>query len=218
MITSITKIGLAAILSIVCLPEVIAQNAEALLTKLSDKANNYETVSASYTSEMVDLKNDFNESMEGEIIIEGDKFNLDLGEYVVISDGLTVWTYDTESNECYIDDAKILIEDGMDPSKIFTIWEDNFTTEWKGRLLVNGKDCVQINLYPSGDDEKSFHTLQLFIDDEAMEVVRLIVKGREGTDTEYSISQFETGVQISNDVFKFSENKYPGVSIIDNRI
>jgi len=218
MMTTITKIGLSAILSVISFPVLFAQDADALLTELSEKAQNYGTVSASYTSEMVDLKNDLNEKMEGDITIEGSKVNLDLGNYVVISDGVTVWTYDTESNECYVDDAEILIEDGMDPSKIFTIWEDNYNTEWKGRMLVNGKDCVQINLYPSGDDEKSFHTLQLFTDDEAMEVVRLIVKRREGTDTEYNISRFETGVTISEGAFKFSEQKYPGVSIIDNRI
>lgn len=218
MMTTITKIGLGAILSVISFPVLFAQNADALLTKLSEKAQNYGTISASYTSELVDLKSDFKENLEGKIIIDGVKFNLDLGDYIIISDGITVWTYDTQSNDCYVDDAEILIEDGMDPSKIFTIWEDNFRTEWKGRMLVNGKDCVQVNLYPSVDEDKAYHTLQLFIDDVAMEIVRLIVKGRDGADTEYNISKFETGVNIPDDTFKFSDQKYPGVSIIDNRI
>jgi outer membrane lipoprotein-sorting protein len=167
---------------------------------------------------MVDLKNDFEETMSGKIYIEGDKFNLNLGEFVIISDGITVWTYEPESNDCYIDDADMLIDEGMDPSRIFTIWEDEFNSEWKGREMVGDRDCVQINLYPIDGDEKPYHTLKMYIDDVKLEIVRLVVKGREGMDTDYLIERFNTGVTLPNSSFDFDESKYPGALMIDNRI
>jgi outer membrane lipoprotein-sorting protein len=156
--------------------------------------------------------------MSGHILIEDDKFKLDLGEFIIISDGVTIWTYETETNDCYLDDAEMLIEEGMDPTRIFTIWEDDFKTEWKGHEMVSGRDCVQINLYPEDSEDKPYHTMQLFVDETALEVVRIVVKGREGMDTEYLIDSFKTGVQIPTSVFSFETNQYPGATIIDNRI
>lgn len=196
-----------------------AQTADEILNRLSEQAKDYNTIEASYSSVLVDLKNDFKEEMSGDIIIEGSSFNLDIGDYVIQSDGVTVWTYDSEANECYIDDADMLIEEGMDPSKIFTIWEDDFKTELKGTLDVGGVSCKQINLYPNDAEEKTFHTIQLFVKGEGdYEVIRMVIKGREGNDTEYNIESFKTGVSIPEGTFKFSESDYPGVELIDNRI
>ncbi|MGY8888521.1 MAG: LolA family protein, partial [Flavobacteriales bacterium] len=170
------------------------------------------------SSKMVDLKNDFEEEMKGHILIEDSKFKLDLGDFLIISNGLSVWTYEKETNDCYLDDAEMLIDEGMDPSKIFTIWEDDFKSEWMGKESVSGKDCVQINLYPNELDDKPYHTMQLFVDEEGLEVVKIVVKGREGMDTEYLIERFNVGVEIPASNFSFETNEYPGASIIDNRL
>ena len=196
----------------------VSQNAEGLLFKLSEKAKTYKTIDATYSSKMVDLKNDFEEEMKGHILIEDSKFKLDLGDFLIVSNGLSVWTYEKETNDCYLDDADMLIEEGMDPSKIFTIWEDDFKSEWMGKESVSGKECVQINLYPNESDDKPYHTMQLFVDEQGLEVVKIIVKGREGMDTEYLIERFNVGVEIPASNFSFETNEYPGASIIDNRI
>ena len=196
----------------------VSQDAEGLLLKLSEKAKTYKTIDATYSSKMVDLKNDFEEDMKGHILIEGSKFKLDLGDFLIISNGLSVWTYEKETNDCYLDDAEMLLDEGMDPSKIFTIWEDDFKSEWMGKESVSGKECVQINLYPNESDDKPYHTMQLFVDEEGLEVVKIIVKGREGMDTEYLIERFNVGVEIPASNFSFETNEYPGASIIDNRI
>ncbi|PCJ80077.1 MAG: hypothetical protein COA49_09995 [Bacteroidetes bacterium] len=195
-----------------------SQNPEELLSKLSERAKTFENIEATYSSKIVDLKNNFEETISGKIYIEGDKFNLNLGEFIIISDGITVWTYETETNDCYIDDADMLIEEGMDPSRIFTIWEDEFKSEWKGREMVGDRDCVQINLYPIDGEDKPYHTLKMYIDDVNLEIVRLVVKGREGTDTDYIIESFKTGVTLPKSSFSFDKASFPGASMIDNRI
>ena len=198
---------------------VTAQTADEILNQLSEKSKEYNTIEATYSSLLVDLKNNFTEEMSGKILINGNSFSLDIGEYVILSDGVTVWTYDTEANECYIDDAEMLIEEGMDPSKIFTIWEDDFKTELKGTVDIKGTTCKQINLYPINSEEKTYHTIQLFVKgDMEYEVVKMIIKGREGNDTEYNIGSFKTNVTIPVGSFKFDQQNYPGVELIDNRI
>ena len=196
-----------------------AQTSDEILSRLSDQAKDYENIVASYKATLVDLKNDYTEDLSGHILVGDNGFNLDLGDFVIISDGTTVWSYDVEANECYIDDAELLIEEGMDPSKIFTIWEDDFNTELKGEVDINGKTCTQINLYPINSDDKSFHTIKLFVHDngKTLDIVKTLVKGREGSDTEYMLEEFKTGVIIPDGLFQFNESNYPGVEIIDNR-
>ncbi len=108
----------------------------------------------------------------------------------------------------------------IDPTKIFTIWEDDFKNEWMGIRTLEGRELVQVNLYPSGADasEKAYHTIQLFIDESALEVVQLLIKGRSGVDTDYRINSFKTGMNIPASNFFFTESDFPGVTMIDNRI
>jgi outer membrane lipoprotein carrier protein len=194
----------------------LAQDADALLKKLSDKAKTYTAYEIAYTSTLVDLKNDFELNQQGVVQIEGDRFHLDLGDYVIYCDGKTVWTFEPEMNECYLDNTEAMKEEGMDPAKLFTIWEEDFRREWMGRTTVSGRDCAHINLY-AGDD-KPFHTLQLYLDDAALEIVRIVMKGREGSDVTYTVTSFSTTLKVVPGMFTFPADKHPGVDLIDNRI
>lgn len=201
-----------------CAVSVQAQNAHALLERMSERARTYDSVRATYTSLLIDKANDMEMTQEGTIEIEGDKYHLDLGDYVVISDGESVWTYERSINECYVDDAEELAEDGMDPSKLFTIWEDDFRSELHGEQTLGSEQVTVVHLYPNVSDDKSYHTIQLFIDEDALELVRAVVKGREGTDVQYDVHTFEPNAPVNAAQFTFKAASYPGVDIIDNRL
>lgn len=201
-----------------CAISVHAQDAHALLERMSERARTFESVRATYTSLLIDKANDLEMTQEGTIEIEGDKYHLDLGDYVVISDGESVWTYERSINECYVDDAEELAEDGMDPSKLFTIWEDDFRSELRGKQTLGSEQVTVVHLYPNVSDNKSYHTIQLFIDEEALELVRAVVKGREGTDVQYDVHNFEPNAPVNAARFSFKAASYPGVDIIDNRL
>jgi outer membrane lipoprotein-sorting protein len=210
--------GLLASLLLITLGTPWAQDAGALLSRLSEEAKGYGSIEATYTSTLVDRSSDFKAEQNGTIRIDGDRFHLELGDYTVISDGTTVWTYEVAVNDCYVEDAETIVEDGMDPSKLFTIWEDDFKNEWKGESMILGKKVSQINLYPTGEKEKPFHTIQLYIDEVNLRLVRAVVKGREGTDVTYDVQSFKSQVTIDPSAFTFDAAKYPGASIIDNRL
>ena len=198
------------------LTSALSQDPDLLLGDLSDKAKTYTAYEISYTSTLVDLKNDFELTQEGSVQIEGERFHLDLGDYVIYCDGESVWTFEPEMNECYLDDMETMREEGMDPSQLFTVWEEDFRREWMGRAQVGDKDCAHVNLY-AGED-KPYHTLQLFIDDSALEIVRIVMKGREGSDVTYTVTSFSTTLEVKPGMFTFPAEKHPGVDLIDNRI
>jgi outer membrane lipoprotein carrier protein len=211
-----TSLFLSLTAGILLSSPALAQDADALLTKLSDKAQTYKAYEIAYTSTLVDLKNDFELTQEGVVQIEGDRFHLDLGDYVIYCDGETVWTFEPEMNECYVDDTETMKEEGMDPAKLFTVWEEDFRREWIGRAAVAGRDCAHINLY-AGED-KPFHNMQLYLDDKALEIVRIVMKGREGSDVTYTVTSFSTTLNVMPGMFTFPAEKHPGVDLIDNRL
>ena len=211
-----TSFCLALIAGLFLSSPLVAQDADALLNQLSEKAQSFKAYEIAYTSTLVDLKNDFELSQQGIVQIEGDRFHLDLGDYLIYCDGETVWTFEPEMNECYIDDTETMKEEGMDPSKLFTVWEEDFRREWMGRTSIEGRDCAHINLYAG--TEKAYHTLQLFVDDKALEVVQIVMKGREGSDVTYTVKSFSTTLDVLPGMFTFPAEKHPGVDLIDNRI
>lgn len=195
-----------------------AQDATALLTKLSNKAKTYSTIEATFKSTLIDSRNNLRVEQRGTLFLKGKRYQIDLGDFVVVSDGVTVWTYEKEMNECYIENAADMEQDGIDPAKLFTIWEDNFRSELKGKVNIGGVNCTQVNLYPKGSEKRSFHTIQLFVDEAKLQVVRVVVKGREGSDVQYDVTKFTPNVALADERFKFNKGKYPGVKMVDNRL
>ena len=84
--------------------------------------------------------------------------------------------------------------------------------------IVDGRRLTRVDLHPDGAEEQSFHTIQCFIDADALEVVRMVVKGREGTDVVYRIDSFEGNALVPEGAFTFDVTKHPGTTVIDNRL
>lgn len=192
--------------------------AEALLTKVSETMQGYASVHAVYLSKMIDRQSDFEMDQAGEIWVEGNRYHLILGEYTIICDGQTVWTYEPEMGECYVDDAETIAEDGIDPARMFTIWEEGFTKVMKGDFELGNRKVQRVDLHPQNADDRGYHTIQCYVDPVSLEVVKLIMKGREGTDVEYRIEEFEGDGAVPDGAFTFDISKYPGTTLIDNRL
>ncbi len=191
--------------------------AAGILSKLSDKMQKYESVSASFSSKMVDKQADMEVAQTGSIKVSGDSYSLVLGDVMVICDGENVWTYSKKSNEVMIDLVEdIYDEEGIEPAQLFTIWETGFKNQYAGIESISGVQCDVIKLFPNNPGEKSFHTINIFIDQETLEMKRAIILGKEGNNTIYDINSFDTGY-IKTTEFKFDPSRFPGVEEIDNR-
>jgi outer membrane lipoprotein-sorting protein len=210
----------AALTAIICMALVpaSAQSSEKILNELSSKAKKYNTVYAEYASQLIDKANDVDIRQTGKVYVKGEKYNLELGDYTMVSDGESVWTYEKAANDCYVDYLEDVADGALSPSRMFTIWEEGFKHEFKNEVKEGGKTLYHINLFPTNPGDKNYHTIQLFIDKEKMEVVRFVVKGREGSDVIYTIEKFSPNKEMGDELFKFNPRKFPGVNIIDNRI
>ncbi len=193
------------------------QQAIDILNQVSAKTKAYKNFSADFTMSLIDIQSDLDMTRKGKIIIAGDQYRLKLEDDVVIGNGDTRWTYQKESNEVYVDDEVSEDDSGLNPSKIFTIWESGFKQFYGGETNVDGKTVHQINLHPNKPADTNYHTVKVFVDKAKNELIQVEVAGKEGDTYKYKLLDFKPNQDIPANTFTFSKSEFPGAEVIDMR-
>ncbi len=187
--------------------------AKEILDKLSAKTKAYKTIEANFQFTMVNKTDGMNETQDGSIMIKGDSYNLSISGQNVISDGKNVWTVLKDAEEVQINEIDEEDEGAISPNKIFTLYEEGF----KYKYLKEENGFHIINLYPKNPAEKAYHRIALYVNKVKNEISKVIVYGKDGTDTTYKIKSFASNTTIPESKFSFDKTKYSGYEIIDLR-
>lgn len=191
--------------------------AKAILEKLSAKTKTYNTINASFNSTLENKQANLKVEQKGTIKLKGDKYRLDLDDYLVITDGATTWTYSKADNEIMIDNNADIEDDSqIKPSELFTIWETGFKYSYEKQESVNGATCDVIKLFPKNPSERSFHTIRLFISTNN-ELKKVVVNGKSGDNYVYIINSLTPNQAFADSIFKYAASDFPGADVIDNR-
>ncbi|MBL4706840.1 MAG: outer membrane lipoprotein carrier protein LolA [Flavobacteriales bacterium] len=211
----------AALILFVSTGTIKAQDAKAksILDKLSAKTQTYTSMKAEFEYVMKNEAEDLEENQSGSILTKGEKYHLEIAGQKIISDGKTVWTVLDEAEEVQVntvpeeDDS----EDFISPTKILTLWEKGFKYKYSNSSTLNGAAVDVINLYPEDADNKSFHTIKLYVNRAKLVVDQIEIKGKDGTDFIYKITSFQTNESIDENNFTFSTSQHPSYDVIDLR-
>lgn len=187
--------------------------AKAILDKLSAKTKAYKTIKASFEFTMTNKTEGMNETQDGSILIKGNNYHLSITGQDVISDGKSIWTVLKDAEEVQINEIDEEDEDAISPNRIFTLYEEGFKQKYVKE--ENGHDII--NLYPKNAAEKSYHRIALYINKAKEEISKVIVYGKDGTNTTYKIKSFSPNATIPEGSFTFDKSKFPKYEIIDLR-
>ena len=187
---------------------------ERILQEVSD---NIQKNNASKFNFKLEIKSeDINEIQNGYALIEKEKFYYKTEEREVICDGINVWTYLPEDNECYID----LLEDldnTLNPSEIFTMWKEGFKYMYVKKILVNNQTIHKIKMFPSRPDKSNFHTIIMDINESLKLISEASVKTKDGVTIKTTITELISNPKINVKQFSWDENSHPNIDEIDNR-
>ena len=211
----------SAFIFLLSITSVSAQDAKAksILDKLSNKTKTYSSMQAKFDYVMKNEVEDLEEKQSGSIVTKGAKYHLEIAGQKIISDGKTVWTVLDEAEEVQVNSVpeEDEMEDYISPTKILTLWEKGFKYKYDKASTLNGVAVDIINLYPEAAEEKSFHTIKLYVNKANTEVDQIEIKGKDGTDFIYKIKEFKTNENISDSKFTFSTSSNPSYDVIDLR-
>jgi outer membrane lipoprotein carrier protein len=187
---------------------------EKILQEVSD---NIQKNKASKFNFKLEIKSeDINEIQNGYALIEKEKFYYKTEEREVICDGINVWTYLPEDNECYID----LLEDldnTLNPSEIFTLWKEGFKFKYMNKTIVNNQTIHKIKMFPSQPDKSNFHTIIMEINESLKLITEASIKTKDGVNIKTTISKLTRNPKINTEQFSWDAESHPNSDEIDNR-
>lgn len=200
---------------------VIAQQdpkAKEILDKVTQTTQAYKSIEASFSFEMENKEQRVKESNNGSIILKGNKYKVHLNELgvEVYSDGKNIWTYMAEANEVSISEFSSDNDELMDPSKVFTIYQNGFNYKFIGEETVNGKNNYVIDLFPQEKNSNYSH-IKVHIDKAKMLICSAQMKGKDGNTYTVSVDQFKTDKPYNDSFFVFDPSKHPKIEVIDMR-
>lgn len=217
------KRNISLLILLLCTLPLMAQNdtdrqyeqkGEELMRQAAEKLKSYEALKISFTFRMENESQAIDEEMKGTLISQGDKYYMDAGEHILISDGETVWTYMPEIEEVQVNLVENT-EGGLTPTSILETFEEDFRSKFIRQESYKGKQVNLIDLVPT--QPQAFFKFRVALDATSGMIVYTTAYDRQGGTYTYSIDQLQVNPKIPANQFSFNLNDYPGVEVIDLR-
>ena len=190
------------------------KKADEILGKATEKLDNYKSIEADFTYDLINPQGEVNDSGKGTLLINGDKYRLSIVGQVVICDGSTIWTYIEDAEEVQINE--VVEEEGtISPSKLLTFYNNNYKAKHLAEDVIGGNTVYIISLKPNED--KNYSKADLFIKKDDLQILKVVLDDKNGGQTVYTITKFIPEKEVTDSDFSFNEADYPDVDIIDMR-
>ncbi|WP_422103961.1 LolA family protein [Winogradskyella sp.] len=190
-------------------------NAETLLNEVSDIIKAYENISLDFKYELNNVSENIKQETRGDVVIEGEKYKLNVLGVTRIYDGKTLYTISPEDEEVTISSDNTEDEGTITPSKMLSFYEEGYIYRMDIVQNVKGRKIQYVKLSPMDTNSEIKHVL-LGIDATTKHIYNLIEVGKNGTKTTLTVNSFKTDQPISKTLFTFDESKYDDYFI--NRI
>ena len=191
--------------------------AKAILAEVSKKYRSYNVIKTDFSFMLENPQAKIKETQQGSLIAksEANKYKVTMTDQELYSDGKSQWTYLKDNKEVQITDVDNNT-DGINPAKIFTIYEKGYKYLFTGEKKVGAKTLQTIDLSPL-DIKKSIFKIRLTIDKAAKQITNVVIFDKSGNRYTYAIKSFTPNVKVAESVFAFDAKKYPGVEVVDLR-
>lgn len=189
------------------------QEAIKILDKFADKALKSPSISMRFKLITINQQDNTNDTLAGSVILNKDKYKLDLPDNIVWFDGETSWSYLRAEKEVTITKADKKDKSFQSrPSLIFSMYKKDY----KCRLVETKSDSYIIDLYP--DEIKSeLLRVRLTIGKSLLDLVQLEYKKKDGILITLYVNEYNLKVKPDQATFVFQPAKYKDAEIIDMR-
>jgi outer membrane lipoprotein-sorting protein len=157
--------------------------------------------------------NKTNDTLAGSVILNRDKYRLNLPDNTVWFNGETSWSYLSAEKEVTITKAEKKDNTFQSrPSMIFSMYKKGY----KCRLIEEKPDSYIIDLYPE-DIKSELLRVRLYIGKSLLNLIGLEYKRRDGIISTLHVSEYDLKVKPEADTFIFKPEKFKDAEVIDMR-
>ena len=183
------------------------QDAISLLNMVSNKVKSYDNISIDFKYVLQNIAENVSQETRGDVIIQGDKYLLNILGITRIYDGKTLYTISPEDEEVTISTEVSEEDSSITPSKMLSFYEDGYTYKMDIVQNVQGRKIQYVLLTPI-DTNSELKNILLGVDAKTNHIYNLIQTGKDGIKTTLTVNSFKTNEPLSKTLFTFDENKY----------
>jgi outer membrane lipoprotein carrier protein len=191
--------------------------AQVHLDKVAEKSKSAEALSVTFEYEMQDMKeNQMNFSQSGKAILSGNKYKIIMDGSEIYFDGSTLFNYIPDANEVTISKPDPDYDDVFlsNPSRIFTLYTEDFKYRLLREFDESGENLVEIDLIPE-DLDQSYSRIRLHIDKNSHEIVRAKLFEKMGGRYTIQFKNYKLLNGLKENTFSFDTSTHPDIHVID---
>ena len=192
---------------------VFSQDASQILNSLSEKTKSYKNISIDFDFKYENELEDIREKKSGKIIIENEKFKLEIDDQIIVCNGKDQWIYSKENNEVQILEFDRNNE-FMNPKNLLNIYEQGYNYRYDKEIEIDSKYHHLIDLFPNEENNEIIKISLAISKDENM--VKKI-EAFESNGAIYTYTVIKSRYNRKNLKFDFDTSKYENIYIIDLR-
>jgi len=192
---------------------VFSQDASQILNSLSEKTKSYKNISIDFDFKYENELEDIREKKSGKIIIENEKFKLEIDDQIIVCNGKDQWIYSKETNEVQILEYDRTNE-FMNPKNLLNIYEQGYNYRYDKEIEIDSKFYHLIDLFPNEENNEIIKISLAISKDENM--VKKI-EAFESNGAIYTYNVIKSRYNRKNLKFDFNTSKYENIYIIDLR-
>jgi len=203
--------NILVIVIVLCNTLVHAQDksaqAKVLLDDVSKIVKSYKNISIDFKYVLNNTEENINQETRGNVIMEGDKYVLNILGITRIFDGSTLFTISPEDEEVTISSENSDDDNTITPSQMLSFYEEGYIYDMDIIQNVKGRKIQYVKLTPIDSNSELKYVL-LGIDSNTKHIYKLIEVGTNNTKTELTVNSFKTNEPLSKTLFTFDKSKY----------
>ena len=184
------------------------KKAKDLLDQVTAKIKSHQNITIDFKYTLSNSKENINKESKGNVIIQDNKYVLNLMGITKIFDGKKNYTIVPEDEEITISGANEKNDTEITPSKMLTFFNNGYKNYWDILQDVKGRKIQYIKLVPINSKDQRKEVL-LGIDSQTKNIYNVIEIGKNGTKTTITVNSFKTNQPLSKNQFTFVASKYP---------
>jgi len=191
-----------------------------IIDEMVAKFKTYPSVSISFSATVTQWQDKPEQEQEGKLWLKGNKYKLELPDFVIYFDGSKIYHHHLKAKEVNI--AKPNPDENnedfqlMNPQSWFNLTSKNFKSTLIKESIQNGRRVSEIDLYPIQVKTTQYSRIRVMVEKSTLQIVYLHVFMNNGSQFAISLKPYDIQQTALRDTFfTFNRLEHPGVEVID---
>lgn len=209
---------LTAVLLVSTFVPSVAQNQDAkaktAIAQLASNIRGYKNMRIEFVYKMDNDESKIHESKQGTLLVQGEKYRLNIAGQMVINDGKALFAYLPEAKEVQINPLDEESQ-SLTPTGILADYEKKYRVKYIREEKMGIRPVLVADLIPN--EGKKFFKVRIKLDSRNYQPISFAMFEKGGNVFTYDLNRLDTDVQMKPGMFEFKTSDYPGVEVVDMR-